>query len=113
VTCKVTDDGSLDRVQMPTWSENGGQDDLIWYTATKSGDTYTINVKTSDHKNDSGKYFTHIYAYDSEGKYSKVELQTEIPDGNQAPIITDAKITNVSKNGYTVTCKVTDDGSLD
>ena len=113
VTCKVTDDGSLDRVQMPTWSENGDQDDLIWYTATKSGDTYTINVKTSDHKNDTGKYNTHIYAYDSEGKYSVVELQTEIPDGNQAPEITDAKITNVSKNGYTVTCKVTDDGSLD
>ena len=112
VTCKVTDDGSLDRVQMPTWSENRDQDDLIWYTATKSGDTYTINVKTSDHKNDSGKYFTHIYAYDSEGKYSKVELQTEIPE-NQAPKITDAKITNVSKNGYTVTCKVTDDGSID
>ena len=113
VTCKVTDDGSLDRVQMPTWSENRDQDDLIWYTATKSGDTYTINVKTSNHKNDTGKYNTHIYAYDSEGKYSVVELQTEIPDGNQAPIITDAKITNVSKNGYTVTCKVTDDGSLD
>ncbi len=112
VTCKVTDDSEVTSVLMPTWSENGGQDDLIWYETTKSGDTYTLNVKTSDHKNNSGKYNTHIYAYDTEGKQTTVTLETVVPE-NQAPKITDAKITNVSKNGYTVTCKVTDDGSLD
>ncbi|EHM90671.1 hypothetical protein HMPREF1021_02566 [Coprobacillus sp. 3_3_56FAA] len=65
VTCTVTDDNAVDRVLMPTWSENNGQDDLIWYTANRTGNTYTIEVKTSNHKNDSGKYHTDIYAYDS------------------------------------------------
>ncbi|MCB5621332.1 GBS Bsp-like repeat-containing protein, partial [[Ruminococcus] gnavus] len=54
VTCTVTDDNAVDRVLMPTWSENNGQDDLIWYTANRTGNTYTIEVKTSNHKNDSG-----------------------------------------------------------
>ena len=98
---------------MPTWSENNGQDDLIWYTANRTGNTYTIEVKTSNHKNDSGKYHTDIYAYDSEGKVSKVELTATVPGANEAPVISNAKITNVSRSGYTVTCTVTDDNAVD
>ena len=113
VTCTVTDDNAVDRVLMPTWSENNGQDDLIWYTANRSGNTYTIEVKTSNHKNDSGKYHTDIYAYDSEGKVSKVELTATVPGANEAPVISNAKITNVSQSGYTVTCTVTDDNAVD
>ena len=113
VTCTVTDDNAVDRVLMPTWSENNGQDDLIWYTANRSGNTYTIEIKTSNHKNDSGKYHTDIYAYDSEGKVSKVELTATVPGANEAPVISNAKITNVSRSGYTVTCTVTDDNAVD
>ena len=113
VTCTVTDDNAVDRVLMPTWSENNGQDDLIWYTANRTGNTYTIEVKTSNHKNDSGKYHTDIYAYDSEGKVSKVELTATVPGANEAPVISNAKITNVSRSGYTVTCTVTDDNAVD
>ena len=113
VTCTVIDDNAVDRVLMPTWSENNGQDDLIWYTANRSGNTYTIEVKTSNHKNDSGKYHTDIYAYDSEGKVSKVELTATVPGANEAPVISNAKITNVSRSGYTVTCTVTDDNAVD
>ncbi|RHB99925.1 GBS Bsp-like repeat-containing protein [Thomasclavelia ramosa] len=113
VTCTVTDDNAVDRVLMPTWSENNGQDDLIWYTANRTGNTYTIEVKTSNHKNDSGKYHTDIYAYDSEGKVSKVELTATVPGANEAPVISNAKITNVSQSGYTVTCTVTDDNAVD
>ena len=113
VACTVTDDNAVDRVLMPTWSENNGQDDLIWYTANRTGNTYTIEVKTSNHKNDSGKYHTDIYAYDSEGKVSKVELTATVPGANEAPVISNAKITNVSRSGYTVTCTVTDDNAVD
>ena len=113
VTCTVTDDNAVDRVLMPTWSENNDQDDLIWYTANRTGNTYTIEVKTSNHKNDSGKYHTDIYAYDSEGKVSKVELTATVPGANEAPVISNAKITNVSRSGYTVTCTVTDDNAVD
>src|SRR5699024_704435 len=112
VTCKVTDDSQVTSVLMPTWSENGGQDDLIWYETTKNAERYTINVKTSDHNNDTGKYNTHIYEYDAEGKTTVVRLETEVPE-NQAPKITDAYVTNITRQGYTVTCEVVDDGNID
>ena len=38
-------------VSVPIWSETGGQDDLVWYTANRQANgTYTVNVKASDHK---------------------------------------------------------------
>ena len=52
MTCTVTDDNAVDRVLMPTWSENNGQDDLIWYTANRTGNTYTIEVDMMNHNYD-------------------------------------------------------------
>ena len=38
-------------VSVPIWSETGGQDDLVWYTANRQANgTYTVNVKAADHK---------------------------------------------------------------
>lgn len=69
VSCKVTDDTAVDYVQFPTWSAQTGtnatdQDDIIWGTGTKSGNTYSYTVKISAHNNERGRYKTHIYAYD-------------------------------------------------
>ena len=108
VTCTVTDDNAVDRVLMPTWSENNGQDDLIWYTANRTGNTYTIEVDMMNHNYDTGKINTDIYAYDDEGEYSKLELDTKIEE-NQAPVISDVKVINVTSDEYTMICKVTDD----
>ena len=49
-------------VQVPTWSDKDGQDDLRWYEATRqaNGD-YKVSVKASDHKNSTGKYHIHLY----------------------------------------------------
>ena len=49
-------------VSVPIWSEIGGQDDLVWYTANRQANgTYTVNVKASDHKNSTGLYNIHLY----------------------------------------------------
>lgn len=72
VTCIVTDASGVDRVQFPTWTEKNDQDDLLsgWSvnpkaSGTRNGNTFTFRVKTSDHNNESGIYYTHIYAYDN------------------------------------------------
>lgn len=72
VTCTVTDASGVDRVQFPTWTEKNDQDDLLsgWSvnpkaSGTRNGNTFTFRVKTSDHNNESGIYYTHIYAYDN------------------------------------------------
>ena len=57
-------------VLVPTWSEKNGQDDIIWYKATKqaNGD-YKVTVRSSNHKGDSGLYNSHVYLVDNDGKY--------------------------------------------
>ena len=57
-------------VLVPTWSEKNGQDDIIWYKATKqvNGD-YKVTVRSSNHKGDSGLYNSHVYLVDNDGKF--------------------------------------------
>ena len=61
---------SFKEVLVPTWSEKNGQDDIIWYKATKqaNGD-YKVTVRSSNHKGDSGLYNSHVYLVDNDGKY--------------------------------------------
>ena len=57
-------------VLVPTWSEKNGQDDIIWYKASKqaNGD-YKVTIRSSNHKGDSGLYNSHVYLVDNDGKY--------------------------------------------
>ena len=55
-------------VQVPTWSEVNGQDDLTWYEATRQSDgTYKVSVKASDHKFSTGTYHVHLYYIQGDG----------------------------------------------
>ncbi len=48
-------------VQVPTWSDKDGQDDIRWYEATRQANgEYKVSVKASDHKNSTGKYHVHL-----------------------------------------------------
>ncbi|MDO4301955.1 MAG: GBS Bsp-like repeat-containing protein [Clostridia bacterium] len=60
---KYSDGSSLDNVLFPTWTENNGQDDLIWHKGSKVQGTndWVVTIKTSEHKNEVGKYITHAY----------------------------------------------------
>ncbi|AND79156.1 autolysin [Streptococcus pantholopis] len=51
-------------IMVPVWSDQKGQDDLIWYTArqTQQG-TYTVSVAVKNHNNDRGHYHANIYGY--------------------------------------------------
>ena len=51
-------------VSFPTWTEANGQDDIKWYSGKVSGGTGIGTIDFANHNNSSGKYITHIYAYD-------------------------------------------------
>lgn len=54
-------------LQVPTWSEQSGQDDLVWYDALQwSGDWY-CTINSVDHNSDSGTYQSHFYVVTSSG----------------------------------------------
>ena len=60
-------------VSVPIWSETGGQDDLVWYTANRQANgTYTVNVKAADHKDSTGLYNVHLYYVQNNGQMTGV-----------------------------------------
>ncbi len=69
VTIKnVTSSVAIKSVKVAVWSENDGQDDIYWYTATAgSNGNYTLSKTLSKHKYDTGTYYFHVYAYDTNG----------------------------------------------
>lgn len=54
-------------LQVPTWSEESGQDDLVWYDALKWGDDWYCTINSVDHNSDSGIYQSHFYVVTSSG----------------------------------------------
>ena len=49
-------------VTLPTWTENKGQDDIIWYKTTKdSTTTYSATISVAEHNLESGQYNVHVY----------------------------------------------------
>lgn len=114
VSCTVTDPSGVERVQFPTWTDANGQDDLLsdWGTnpkasGTRNGDTWIFHVNIADHNNEGGTYCTDIHAYDTHGNESgwnapRVYVDTELP------VISNVQVTNVTTEGYDVSCTVTD-----
>lgn len=94
-------------VQVPTWSDKDGQDDIRWYEATRqaNGD-YTVSVKASDHKNSTGKYFVHLYYIQNDGSLIGVGGTSTEVEFRNAKIKTQAYIKNVNSNNGTYTVVV-------
>lgn len=58
----IKDDNGIAAVKVPVWTEQGGQDDIKWYTAVTTGDSnYKVAVSFADHKNEKGLYNIHLY----------------------------------------------------
>ncbi|HFI0716829.1 TPA: GBS Bsp-like repeat-containing protein, partial [Streptococcus suis] len=107
----------ISSVSVPVWSENKGQDGIIWYTAQKRTDgSYGLLVDTQKHKTDTGTYHIHVYGQNSQtGKLdglsatsltvpapqivkeeeAKIPQVTVIP---QAEFVFDVEISNVSQD---------------
>ena len=94
-------------VQVPTWSDKDGQDDLRWYEATRqaNGD-YKVSVKASDHKNSTGKYHVHLYYIQNDGSRVGVGTTTTEVEFRNAKTKTLASIKNVNSGAGTFTVTV-------
>ena len=90
IVSEVSSPQGLREVLLPTWSNENGQDDLIWHKAQKQSDgTYKFTVRASEHKNSVGDYSVHLYYVQNDGKMvgvggttTKVSIATgEKPQG--------------------------------
>ncbi|MCI5870987.1 MAG: GBS Bsp-like repeat-containing protein, partial [Streptococcus sp.] len=53
---------TISSVKVPVWTNQNGQDDLVWYTASKQASgTYQVTVEAKNHKSETGQYHVHFY----------------------------------------------------
>ena len=93
-------------IQVPTWSDKDGQDDLAWYEAIRQSDgTYKVSVKASNHKNSTGTYHVHLYYIQGDDSRVGIGATTVQVENRKANTKTQALIKNVNseKGTYTVT----------
>ncbi|MDU5766044.1 MAG: GBS Bsp-like repeat-containing protein [Streptococcus salivarius] len=96
----LTNSSGISGVVIPVWSEQNGQDDLVWHNATKQdGGSYKVTISASQHKWNSGKYIVHGYIVDASGK--------NIGFGaTSADVVAPKKIGSASRGNYDVLNKV-------
>lgn len=59
--------GTIKKVLFAVWSEEDGQDDIVWYTTSGSkGSGYSAEIDINNHQTE-GKYYVHAYAEQSNG----------------------------------------------
>ena len=89
IISEVSNPNGVKTVKVPVWSTQGGQDDIIWYNATKQNDgTYKVAVNIKDHKNNSGEYNVHLYYEQNDGSLKGVSATyttVEAPKTQSAP----------------------------
>ena len=69
VVSEVSAPHGVQEVKLPTWSSERGQDDIVWYTATKQANgTYKLTVNAANHKGSTGDYNVHLYYVQGDGK---------------------------------------------
>ncbi len=85
-------------VMVAVWSDDNGQDDLVWYTLTGSGSTYTGTIEITNHRT-LGHYSVHVYAQTQGGDMVGLGTydQLEVTGTVQATV----EITQVDDNAGT------------
>ena len=96
----LTNPSGISGLLIPVWSEQNGQDDLVWHNATKQDDgSYKVTISASQHKWNSGKYIVHGYIVDVSGK--------NIGFGaTSADVVAPKKIGSASRGNYDVLNKI-------
>src|SRR5699024_11098795 len=82
VSANYSNAGNIKAIWFPSWTTQNGQDDLVWKQGIISGNTISCFVPTSEHKNESGTYITHIYAEDYSGTYHLLDGIETVIQGN-------------------------------
>ena len=94
-------------VQVPVWSDQGGQDDLIWYSATRQSDgSYKASIEAENHKNSTGTYHVHLYYIQNDGSRIGVHSTTTQVEYRNLTHKTKAYIKDVNSQTGTFTVAV-------
>lgn len=104
---------TVTEVQVPVWSNENGQDDLIWYKATaQANGVYTLRVPLKQHHFKTGVYSIHLYLKEKGSTQANFATSsTHTVQSHHIPTSTAAKISiqnvNASNGTYQVIAQET------
>lgn len=58
----------IKKIKLPTWTEAGGQNDLVWYDANKTKEGFAQDISIKKHNDETGRYNVHIYGETVDGQ---------------------------------------------
>lgn len=76
VTCQVTDNVGIKKVSFPSWHESGSGEQAVWFEGTVKNGMAQCFISAEQLGGRSGKYMTHIYAYDKAGNYTAAAVKS-------------------------------------
>ncbi|MBR6103398.1 MAG: GBS Bsp-like repeat-containing protein [Ruminococcus sp.] len=112
VKADITAEKGLTQVSFGTYPKSKGESAVKWFRMSVGGKDAraSYQIKTSEYGDLNDTYVTIVEAVGSGGIKTTKTVETFVD--RQAPVISDAKISEVTAEGYKVTCTVTDNGSV-
>ena len=107
----AVDNMAIARASFEVWTKENGKDDVKTYAGVVSGSNFSCTVNPADHGGAWGDYLMNITVYDPMGNNTMLsEYAVYVPPNEtQPPVISNVIISDVTSDGFTITCAVDDD----
>ena len=98
------------KIQVPIWSDQNGQDDLIWYPVERSDKGFDLEVPLTNHSDQAGLYHVHVYGVEGNGQVAGLyPLTTSVQEKDLASSQPKISIKPVSSQEFEVDLKLFED----
>ena len=90
-------------IQVPVWSDQNGQDDLIWYPVERSDKGFDLQVPLTNHSDQAGLYHVHVYGMEANEQLTGLyPLTTSVQQKDLASSQPKITITPISSQEFEV-----------
>ena len=97
-------------IQVPVWSDQNGQDDLIWYPVERSDKGFDLQVPLTNHSDQAGLYHVHVYGVEANEQLTGLyPLTTSVQQKDLASSQPKITITPISQQEFEVDLKLFED----
>lgn len=98
------------KIQVPIWSDQNGQDDLIWYPVERSDTGFNLEVPLINHSDQAGLYHVHVYGVEANEQLTGLyPLTTSVQQKDLASSQPKITITPISSQEFEVDLKLFED----
>ena len=98
------------KIQVPVWSDQNGQDDLIWYPVQRSDKGFDLQVPLTNHSDQAGLYHVHVYGVEANEQLTGLyPLTTSVQQKDLASSQPKITITPISSQEFDIQLKLFED----